>query len=100
MKREILIPERIKKLFWDVDKETVDIKIHRSFIIKRIMDYGRAEDVRWMLKNYSKEEMIEILRMSRGLSRKSGYFWAAYFDIPKEEIKCLEMSSRKRPRPF
>ncbi len=95
-----LIPERVKRLFWDVDKESVDPKLHRSYILKRIMDHGDTEDVRWMLSTYCPEEIMEVLRKSRGLSRKSGYFWAAYFNIPKEEIECLKMSYPKRLRPY
>lgn len=95
-----LIPERVKKLFWDVDKETIDIRLHRSYIIKRIMDYGSVEDVKWMLTTYSPEDITEVLRKSRGLSRKSATFWSIYFNISKEEIECLKMPYRKRLRPF
>ncbi|MGQ9647180.1 MAG: DUF6922 domain-containing protein [Thermodesulfobacteriota bacterium] len=95
-----MIPDGIGRLFWDVDKNALDLKRHRSYIIKRIMDYGDIEEVKWMLKTYSSEEVIEVVKKSRGLSRKSAYFWAAYFDIPREEIACLKMSSPKGPRPF
>jgi hypothetical protein len=91
-----LIPERTKRLFWDVDKESVDPILHRSYILKRIMDHGDVEDVRWMLLTYSPEEIVEVLRKSRGLSRKSAYFWAAYFSIQKEEIECLKIPCPKR----
>jgi len=95
-----LIPERIRRLFWDVDKGTVDIKVHRPYIIRRIMDYGDIEDVKWMLKIYSTEEIREVVQKSRGLSRKSAHFWAAYFGIAKEEVECLKTSYPKRLRPF
>jgi hypothetical protein len=90
----------IKRLFWDVDKDAVDIRAHRSYIIKRIMDYGNSEDVKWMLRAYSPEEIIEVVKKSRGLSRKSAYFWAAYFNIPLEEIACLKMPCQIKSRPF
>jgi hypothetical protein len=95
-----MIPERIGKLFWDVDRNAVDLKRHRSYIIKRIMDYGNTEEVKWMLKTYSSEELIEVVKKGRGLSRKSAYFWAAYFDIPREEIACLKTYFPKGLRPF
>ena len=95
-----VIPERMKRLFWDVHEESVDIKLHRSYIIKRIMDHGDMEDVKWMLETFSSDKIIEVVRKSRGLSRKSAYFWSAYFRIPKEEIECLKMPYPKRLRPF
>ena len=96
--RDHSIPEKVRRLFWDVNKETVDLVCHRAYIIRRIMDYGTVEDVKWMLRTYSPQEMAEVLRMRRGLSRKSACFWAAYFKIPKEEIACLKMPYQKEPK--
>jgi len=94
------IPPNIKRLFWDADKESVDVRVHHFYIIKRIMDYGNVEGVRWMMQNYTSEEIIEVVRKSRGISRKSAYFWSAYFRIPPGEVECLKEFSRIGPRPF
>ena len=99
-KRDDSMPDRIKRLFWDVNKETVDVVCHRAYIIRRIMDYGTIEDVKWMLRTYSPQEISEVLKKRRGLSRKSACFWAAYFNIPKEEIACLKTPYQQKPRPF
>jgi len=95
-----LIPERVQRLFWDTDQKSVNLRSHRAYIICRIMDYGDLEDVRWMLMTYSAEEIIEVLKMSRGLTRKSGYFWGNHFAVPKEEIACLQRPYPKKPMPF
>lgn len=94
------IPLRIKRLFWDVDREEVEVKAHRFYIIRRIIDYGNLEDVQWMKETYSPEEIIEVVRKSRGLTRKSACFWAAYFNIAKEEIECLKEPYQRVPGPF
>lgn len=94
------IPEKTKRLFWDVKKEDVDVVLHRSYILRRIMDYGNIEDVKWMLNTYSSEEIIEVVKKSRGLSRRSAWFWVHYFQISPEGVECLKMSStqeRKKP---
>jgi hypothetical protein len=98
--RTDLIPERIKRLFWDVDKGKVDPELHRFYVIRRIMDHGSVEDVRWMKSVYSSEEIAEVVKKSRGLSRKSAHFGAAYFSIAKEEVECLKTPYRKNLRPF
>ena len=95
-----MIPERVQRLFWDTDKSRVNAQAHRSYIIRRIMDYGDLADVRWMLNAYSSEEIIEVLEKGRGLSRKSGNFWGNHFHIPKERITCLQMPYQKKPVPF
>ncbi|MEM3112478.1 MAG: hypothetical protein QXY90_05510 [Candidatus Anstonellales archaeon] len=87
---EVKIPEEIKRLFWDVRKDELDLKLHRFFIIARIVDFGDMEDVKWMLKTYSKEEIVEVIKNRRGISRKSAIFWSVYLDIPREEIQCLK----------
>lgn len=87
----------IKRLFWDVDKESVDIEKHRFYIISRIIDYGKPQDIKWMQNTYTEEEIKEVICKRRGISKKTAYFWSAYYRIPKEEIKCLqEFSHEKR----
>ena len=86
------IPEKTKRLFWDVDKDAVDSKLHRSYIIRRIVDYGNIEDVKWMLNAYSSGDIIEVVKKSRGLSRRSAWFWVHYFQISPEEVECLKTS--------
>ena len=91
-----LIAERVQRLFWDTDKLSVDLQSHRAYIIRRIMDYGDLKDVRWMLATYSSEEIIGVVKKSRGLSRKSGSFWGGHFGVPKEEIACLQGPYQKK----
>ena len=57
-----LIPGKIKRLFWDVKKDGVDIDFHRSYIIRRIMDFGNMDDVKWMLETYSQDQIVEVVR--------------------------------------
>ena len=95
-----MIPGFIKRLFWDVDADRVDPVLHRAFIIRRIIDFGNPQDVRWMKQTYPPQEIQEVTKKSRGISRKSGYYWAAYYDIPEEEIECLKTLYPKELRPF
>jgi len=89
------IPEYIKMVLWDVDIEELDLKKHWSFVIERIMVYGNENDVQWMLKTFSKEQLIEVVKKSRNLDRKTANFWALWFDIDKEEIRCFKNTYQK-----
>ncbi|MEK9149557.1 MAG: hypothetical protein AAB267_05865, partial [Candidatus Desantisbacteria bacterium] len=42
--KRMRINSSIKRLFWDVDKDSVDIDQHRFYIISRIIDYGNIDD--------------------------------------------------------
>lgn len=77
------IPERVRRLFWDVSKNEVDPERHRVFVIRRIMDFAAPGDMRWMLDTYPGDEIIQVLKKSKGLSRKSVWFWAAHFTISR-----------------
>ncbi len=89
------IPEYIKVVLWDVDIKELDLKKHWFFIIERIMVYGNENDVRWMLATFSKEQLIEVVKKSRNLDRKTANFWALWFGIDKEEIRCFKNTYQK-----
>jgi hypothetical protein len=95
-----IMPDFIKRLFWDVDADTVNPVLHRAFIIRRIIDFGNPQDVQWMKQTYFPQEIQEVIKKSRGISRKSGHYWAAYYGIPEEEIECLKTLYPKKLRPF
>lgn len=84
------IPKRVKRLFWDVKKEEVNLELHYPYIISRIMDFGNEEDVQWMLKTFSQEQIKEVVKKRKGLSKKSAIFWSVYLGIPRGEIECLK----------
>jgi hypothetical protein len=89
------IPEYIKMVLWDVDTEELDLQKHWFFVIERIMDYGNENDVQWMLGTFSKEQLIEVVKKSRNLNRKTANFWALWFGIDREEIRCFKNTYQK-----
>lgn len=84
-----MIPD-VEKLLWDVDLNKLSLTNHYIFIIERILEFGDFPEVRWMFKNYSKEQIITVLKQSKRISPKSGNFFANYLNIPKEELQCMK----------
>ena len=84
------LPEYVKMVLWDVDTEELDLKKHWFFAIERIMVYGNENDVQWMLGTFSKERLIEVVKKSRNLNRKTANFWALWFGIDREDIRCFK----------
>jgi hypothetical protein len=83
--------EAIKHLLWDVDPGTIDPQKHKKFIIERVLKFGTPKEVRWLLATYTEAEIIQVVKTSRNLDRKTANFWAVHFGIPSEEILCLNM---------
>jgi len=85
---------KLKHLFWDVDIEKLDPLEHSFFIIERVLRYGFSEDIRMILKAYDREKIINVVKTSRSLDKKTVNYWALHFGIPKEEITCMKRPSK------
>lgn len=79
----------LKPIFWDTDIDKLDCENHKNYIIERVLQYGRSEHVRWLLKKFSKNDIIETVKVSRSIDRKTANFWSLHYKIPREEIKCF-----------
>jgi len=91
-----LIPNFLKKYFWDVDFSKLDKKEHSKFIIERILEYGDRKEVKWMKKEFKLNQIKSVLQTSRNLSRKSANYWQVIFGLDKNKILCLKKSFLKK----
>ncbi len=91
------LPEFLRPLFWDTDFDRLRIAGHERYIIERVLKLGDLPEVRWMMRRFPREQIVDALCRSRGLTRKSARFWALVLDIPPESVRCLATSSRRRP---
>ena len=80
----------LKNLFWDFDIEKIDLKKDREFIIERILKYGLPEQVNWLLDNYTEKLIVEVIKKSKNIDKKTANYWAIHFQIPKKNILCLK----------
>ncbi|HIE38203.1 MAG TPA: hypothetical protein EYH30_01215 [Anaerolineales bacterium] len=91
------LPKFLRPLFWDTNFDRLRIPGHERYIIERVLEYGDVAEVRWMMQCFPREQIVETLRRSRGLSRKSARFWSLVLDVPPEQMRCLTASSRQQP---
>jgi len=94
---EAPLPEFLRPLFWEVDFDRLRVQGHERYVIERVLEYGDLPEVKWMLGHFARQEIVQTLRRSRGLSPKSANFWAFILGVPSEEIRCLSTSFRQRP---
>lgn len=94
------LPTSLKKYFWDVEFEKIDFESRRIFILKRILEYGDEDAVRWMWKNFKKRDIKNALSNFRGYTLKTANFWAFILNIKKENVKCLNKSFRETQKQF
>jgi hypothetical protein len=92
------LPGFLRPLFWDTDFDQLRVPGHEPYIIERVLEYGDAPEVRWLLRRFSREQIVQVLRCTRRLSSKSAHFWSLILDVPHEEIRCLSASFRQQYR--
>ncbi len=94
------IPQFLKKYFWDVQFEKINLQKNREYILRRILDCGDEKAVAWMYANFEKSEIKNALSNFRGYSQKSANYWALMLGVPKEKVLCLKRHSSKEQRTF
>lgn len=91
-----MLPQNLKKYFWEVDTDSLEIEGNAEYIISRILEYGDREAVSWLLKNFKPALIKKILRESRFFSRRTANFWRLLFNMDKNKILCLRRFYQKK----
>lgn len=84
------IPSYFKSYFWDVNYNDLDPIKDSSFIIKRSLDRGNTDSIKWILNNYNKEDIKNVVLKSRDISAKTANFWGDFFNLNQKDILCLQ----------
>ena len=84
------LPKFLKKYFWDIDFDKLDVKTHYQDILVRILEYGDEKAIDWMKRKFTKDDVAKVLFRLRGISPKSANFWALIFGIDRKRILCLQ----------
>lgn len=95
-----MLPKKIRKFFWEYDGIEIDIQKNWFFIIERLLEYGDSEAVRWVFEHFDQSQLVEVVKSSRNLSRKTASMWQNYFNLPKEEIRCMNLSCQRTDMPL
>jgi len=85
------IPDHMAYLFWDVDINMINMDKHKKLIVERTLRLGRPESINWLLNTYKENDIIEVIKKTKNINRKTANYWAIHFGIPREEIVCLNM---------
>lgn len=84
------LPEFLKQYFWDVDFDILSLEKSRTFILKRVLDRGDTTALSWLMDNFTKAEIKNLLQISRDISAKTGKFWADYLELDPKKVLCLQ----------
>ena len=82
------IPKLSPHIFWDTKAEQLDIERNKSFIIKRVLEYGLWND--WLLikEIYGLETISIEAQRFRELDPKALAFISQLSGVSKEKFRC------------
>lgn len=90
-----MLPKELHKFFWEHNPAKLEEKTYWYFTIERLLEHGNDQAIRWVFKHYPQEKIIEVIKSSRSISRKTANFWKNFFHLREEEIFCLTKSSHQ-----
>lgn len=93
-----MVPLILRSYLWDIDPESFNLVDHADFIIERLLEMGDEPAVQWVFKTFSKDDIKDVLRKTRSLSKQSAVFWSLMLDLPYDEVRCLSKSFQKNYR--
>lgn len=95
-----MIPASLHGFFWDVDPTKVDPDRDAFFVIERLLEHGNDGAIEWVMRYYSDDQRLDVIRQSRRISRKTARLWQNYYGLSDEDIRCLSKSFRETESPF
>lgn len=83
------LPPFVSELFSDLGSLQPNPQKHARFVIERILRIGNLPAVRWMLKNYPRQQIREVALADRELTRRDINFWSVILSLPREKFKWI-----------
>lgn len=83
-----MIPSYVKPFLWSYNVKKIDIEKDKRTIILNILNLGTKKSIDWLLKNYSKEEIRQVIRNTykSEWDNKSINLWSMIFNVnPKRK---------------
>lgn len=90
------LPTKFYSFFWDVDAKKINPATHPHYVINRLLDKGELEAVRWVVKTFSKDFIVDSLIQDSNISPITATFFANYFSISPDRFISLRKKKRLR----
>lgn len=64
-----------RALFWDTNPKKIDPKKNALYIIERVLDLGKDEEVKWVQRFYRKSLIKKVVSNPRRLMPETKTLW-------------------------
>lgn len=76
-------------LFWDVDKDSIDLEANAPYVVRRVLELGQLNDWNLLMSWYGIQRIASIAQNLRTLEPKALSFISAVSSLPKESFRCF-----------
>lgn len=77
-------------LFWDVNRDVLNMDEDHYYIIAQVLEYGKYEDWKILRNYYGINEIAKNAIKFRTLDKKTLAFISSLSGIPKEKFRCYK----------
>jgi hypothetical protein len=81
-----------RRIFWDVNFDTLDYDNRARFVIERVFERGDVEDIRQCRRYYGDELIKEKLTTAKWLSKDTVYLACAVLNNNLVDYKCYNFA--------
>ena len=76
----------LSSVIWDVDLSTLDEERNADFIIRRVLEAGRPEQLAWLFRRYGEARIEQVAGRERGLPHPAAVAWQELLRRRRERI--------------
>lgn len=76
-------------LFWDVDRQALDLKKSKALIVQRVLERGHDQDWELLKDCYTILEIVQTAKLMRSLEPTALAFVSCIGNVKKEEFRCF-----------
>lgn len=87
------INKNLYPFFWDCEVEKLNIIENRTYIITRLLSKGGYEGFKFVINNFTYQEIKEVARTSRNLTPKLASFLMNIYSLDKNEMNYYKFNN-------
>lgn len=75
-------------IFWDVERNSIDLASNAPFVIQRVLEYGQIGDWKLLLGYYGMDKIVRVSKRLRTLEPRALSFISTVSQTPVEQFRC------------
>lgn len=75
-------------IFWDVDRDSIDMTLNAQYVVQRVLEYGQIGDWKLLRSYYGLDKIVQVAKGLRTLEPKALAFISTISGTPLNQFRC------------